>query len=293
MSKLQIETDDVCFYTTEACNSNCIMCPMSEDTRKRGIAWTDLDWKEAIAELPLDTKHITITGGEPFLQWEELMSLMAYINTNLPSAEVLILTNGRALALKRLQAAINGLITNKYRFAIPIHASNESSHDQITQSPGSFVQSIAALRFLSGTKAKIEVRLVGHKLNLNDLSATCRMLADAPFRVNYINLIAMEITGCCARNRELLWVPYPIVYEHARAGLLYAIKAQIDVGLYNFPLCTLPRSAWPLAYDSITDWKIRYADECSRCSVKKACGGMFYSTYLLKLCKVNSIIQGV
>ena len=40
---------------TEACNSNCIMCPMSSDARKRG---NRLSEKEAEEELSLSLIHI-------------------------------------------------------------------------------------------------------------------------------------------------------------------------------------------------------------------------------------------
>jgi hypothetical protein len=43
----------------------------------------------------------------------------------------------------------------------------------------------------------------------------------------------------------------------------------------NTPLCSIPSNLWPYAHKSISDWKNVYADECTRCTVKAACSGLF------------------
>ena len=162
----------------------------------------------------------------------------------------------------------------------------------ITSSPGSFRQSINALRNLGRTCARIEVRVVGHQLNLERVAETYRMLCALGVRIDVINLIAMEMTGCAARNREKLWVDYDILCEKAEEGMKYALLHGIDVGLYNFPLCQVPKRLWPVVKNSITPSKIRYPNECVDCKERDACGGMFYSTLLLGLCSVKPIGKG-
>ena len=287
MPGLIIDQDDVCFYMTEKCNSNCVMCPMSLDARKRGEL---IDINECLHfenMIPPDVGHITITGGEPFLYYDRLLKIMEKINASYPNADVLILTNGRALSIPEIFNAIAPLITGKYCFAIPIHASQEELHDQITSSPGSFRQSITALSYLGRTDAKIEVRIVGHQLNLHCINETYHMLCDLKTRIDVINLVAMEMTGCAARNRDTLWVDYDVLCGNAEEGIAYATMHGIDIGLYNFPLCQVPKKLWPLIKHSITPSKIMYPPECDGCLCRDACGGMFYSTCLLKLCKVT------
>lgn len=71
------ENDDLTVFMTESCNSNCVMCPMSRDSRKRGNHCSDEAWAEALAVLHKRRyRHISITGGEPFLMAERLLSLM-------------------------------------------------------------------------------------------------------------------------------------------------------------------------------------------------------------------------
>lgn len=290
MPGIIIDTDDVCLFVTEKCNSNCIMCPMSLDSRKRGLTILQNDWSDIVDLIPENSEHITITGGEPFLEYQNLFSVMEQINKRFPRVEVLVLSNGRAFSIPKLFEGLHSLITERYCFAVPIHASNAELHDSITQTPGSFRQTLKGLKNLSLTKAKIEIRIVGHRLNIADLNRTFQMLITSGVRINVINLLAMEMMGCAARNRDSLWVDYPMLCQAAEQGIRDTILHGIDVGLYNFPLCTIPKQMWPLAKQSITPSKVRFYEECDQCVEYDACGGLFYSTFALNLCKVNPIL---
>lgn len=280
-----IEQDDVCLYITEACNSNCIMCPMSLDSRKRGNRFTSEQWNRIQTEIPRDTPHITITGGEPFLEYKSLLPAIRFISSSFPMTDVLILTNGRALAIPSIFDELAPLLTGQFCLAIPIHAPSAKIHDQITQSNGSFSQTISALHKLKHTNAKIEIRIVGHKLNLHLIGDTVRMLIDSDLRIDTINIIAMEMTGCAARNRNDLWVPYDELCRASRSGIIYAVQHETPVGLYNFPLCSVPNDLWALVKNSITPSKVRYSDKCAECKERNACGGFFFSTLYLGLGK--------
>lgn len=271
---------------TERCNSNCIMCPMSIDARKNGHDLSDQELDDILDQIEDDVSHIDITGGEPFLKWEQVLHAMDVINIRWPDVPILVLTNGRALSLPFLQDAIRSRITNNYQFAIPLHGPNAEVHDRITQSTGSFQQTIDALHFLAQTEARIEIRIVGHHENVQWINQTCKMIIDQGIQVDVVNLVAMEMNGRAAYNRDRLWIDYDQLYLQSEKGLINLIEHSIDVGLYDFPLCALPKHAWPLAKHSISLEKIRFADVCDTCTEKKACGGLFKSTYLLGLCPV-------
>jgi His-Xaa-Ser system radical SAM maturase HxsC len=292
MPGLMLDRDDTCFYVTEKCNSNCFMCPMSLDSRKRGEQMSDEEWDRFEELIPSDVSHITITGGEPFLLHGQLLPALEKLNRLYPNTDILILTNGRALALPEIMEPLRPLITDRYCFAVPIHGPDAALHDAVTASPGSFRQSLIGLHNLSSTAAKIEVRIVGHRLNLDRISETYRMLCGLGARIDIINLIAMEMTGCAARNRDKLWVDYRILCEKAEEGIRYAVLHGINTGLYNFPLCQVPERMWPLIKLSITPSKVMYAEACEGCAQREACGGMFYSTRLLGLCAVKPFGKG-
>lgn len=98
------ENDDLTVFMTESCNSNCVMCPMSRDSRKRGNHCSDEAWAEALALLHKRRyRHISITGGEPFLMAERLLSLMCTLRDTQVDTPVLLLTNGRRSACRRFK----------------------------------------------------------------------------------------------------------------------------------------------------------------------------------------------
>lgn len=274
---------------TEACNSNCIMCPMSEDSRKRGRTLSKCELTEKLENLDESVYHLDITGGEPFLQWELVLQAMQMINERHQNVQVLILTNGRALSIPFLQEKIRPLLTRNYRFAIPIHADKPEIHDAITQTKGSFFETISALQFLSTTNASIEIRIVCHQINKDHIKNTSIFLCQNGLRIAVVNFIAMEMNGTAARNRNKLWINYRDIFKYVEPGIQQLVKYGIDVGLYDFPLCSVPSKYWSIAKKSITDWKVRYAPECEECMEKEACGGLFRSTFLLDLYAVKPI----
>ena len=282
-----LDLRDFVFMMTEKCNSNCIMCPMSEDARRRGRAFSNSEIDEMLQKITDETEHIDITGGEPFLQHDQLFHIMQELNEKQPYIPVQILTNGRALCLHSIQAQIKPLLRERYLFAIPVHGPDAASHDSISEAQGSFGETMEGLQFLSREHARIEVRIVGSRLNAHRIQDTCAMLAASGLHIHVVNIVAMEMTGSAARNRSQLWIDYKQLYRQAESGILHLIHHGIDVGLYNFPLCALPRNAWPLAKSSISSWKIRYPASCERCAVRDACGGLFYSTHLLDLFSVH------
>ena len=285
-----VDVDDVGIFVTEACNSNCVMCPLSTAMRKRGNKMLEKQWMELLESIPYNPPHITITGGEPFLEYRYLFPIMEKINQRYPETEILVLTNGRAFAVKHIVDSFAEIATTYYTVAIPIHGPSAAVHDRITQTEGSFRQSMIGLKRLGDSNAKIEVRIVAHRLNISEITHTFQMLVDSGVRISTINLVGLEMTGTAASNRNMIWVDYQQVCDEARAGILYAIRSGIDVSLYNFPLCFIPRDLWALAKCSITPNKVRYDQLCGNCIEKKSCGGMFYSTYQLGLCQVNPFL---
>ncbi len=280
--------DDVVLFLTEKCNSNCIMCPMSPHSRMRGL-YSD-EWRKKLQyACDINAHHITITGGEPFLEFESLMHIISVVKAKLPLSSVLIITNGRALAIPEIANRFIPEINEFFRVAIPIHASSEELHDTITQSKGSFKETMAALQHLQKSRAQIEVRVVAHHKNMHDLSNIYHMLMSEKIRISQVNLVAMEMNGTAARNRSVLWTDYSELYRNAEEGIHSLIHAGINAGLYNFPLCSIPRDAWSIAYQSISPGKVRFPSICDDCVEKHACCGLFASTFHLGCFKVHPI----
>ena len=87
--------------------------------------------------------------------------------------------------------------------------------------------------------------------------------------------MGLENTGFAIANADELWID-PIDYKELLAEAVNTLaSAGTRVSVYNIPLCLLPRSIWPYAVQSISDWKNDYVDECQTCVEKKRCSGFF------------------
>ena len=274
-TKEQAEVD---LFITNKCNSNCIMCPLAETVRRKKNVG-QLQWiMEYIELLPENLPYINITGGEPTLEKEGLISVLTRLRDKYQHSEFQLLTNGRSLADKIFLSKLIKSMPYNIRVAIPVHSSYEQIHDQITQVKGSFKETDFGIRNLLDMQQKIELRIVLSKINISTIEETVKYIVQNYKGIFVVNFIGMEMMGNAARHRDMLWEEYADLFQKIRESVYYLISHGIDTQLYNFPLCAVDQGYWPIVAKSITGYKIRYKEECKNCSVKKICGGFFYST---------------
>ena len=71
------------------------------------------------------------------------------------------------------------------------------------------------------------------------------------------------------------WIRWTIGDGLAKA-VDHLSAAGVNVSVYNLPKCVLPRSVWPHALQSISDWKNGFVEECDRCDEKKQLQRLLY-----------------
>lgn len=272
------EEREIDIFVTNKCNSNCIMCPMSEGSRRKNNPEHIEELKAYIRELPKDMEYINVTGGEPTLAGKDFLEIMHMLKEKFQHSGFQLLTNGRSAADNNFLNAMLKEMPDGIRYAIPLHCSREEVHDSITQVKGSFRQTICGISNLLKHDAKVEIRIVVSSRNIEYLKDTAKFIVEHFPGVFCVNFVAMEMMGNAAKNREILWVDYAEVFKKARAAIEILVTSGIDVQLYNFPLCAVEHDYWRLAAKSITEYKIRYMEACDECSVKPICGGFFVST---------------
>lgn len=282
-------TDNYLFITS-GCNSNCIMCPSPEASRKKAQD-TDISELFTMAKhIPNDTPHITITGGEPFLIGEKIFPLIAFLKERFPRTEFLFLTNGRIFAVKKYLDLLKETIPPYSIVAIPIHGSNSKIHDKITRAPKSFDQTKVGIKNLLKNKVCVELRVVLSKLNVDDFAEIANLIIKEFSGIEYVSIIAMEMTGTARTNMEKVWIPYKETFNRIAPSVRKLIENGVDVKLYNFPLCTVESTYWTLCEKSISENKVKYAETCDDCKYKKNCGGVFAGTYNLERDELKAIL---
>ncbi len=276
---LNQKSDDATLFITEKCNSNCIMCPYSEVVRKKGSI-PQADYITEIAKhFPYDLKHITITGGEPFMIKEALFQILELFKDRYHDQEILLLTNGRIFCKDYYVNMLTNTSPRLLVLGIPLHGYNSESHDQISQTENSFRQTCSGISKLLNKHINTEIRVVVNKMNYQDLDKIASFIGinfPGVFRVVFIGL---EMVGNAVINKNEVWIPYKYSVPFIEKAIDVLTKCGITTRIYNYPLCLIDKKYWDVCYQSISDYKIVYSDICNDCAVKSVCGGLFNSTY--------------
>lgn len=260
---------------TERCNHYCLMCSQPP---KLGNDDHLLDQAfELIRLLPRGTEEIGFTGGEPTLYGDGLIDLLDLCRNLQPEAEVHVLSNGRRFSDPGFAASWADIENQKMMVGIPIYGAEPARHDYVVQAEGAFNETIQGILNLGRLRQRIELRVVLHKQTAPALPEIAEFIArNIPF-VDQVALMGLEMIGLARANIPALWID-PIEYEDELVEAVTLLnRSRIHTMIYNHQLCLIPRSMWPFAVRSISDWKNEYHPECLNCSVKDQCGGFFFS----------------
>jgi His-Xaa-Ser system radical SAM maturase HxsC len=263
------------FLVTERCNNYCLMC--SQPPKDIDDRWILDEIRKSLPLLDKATPTLTFTGGEPLSDWADFIHVLAECRDQLPRTAVQVLTNGRAFARSEIVGAWREVNHPSLIAAIPVYSAVDHLHDYVVQAKGAFDETILGILKLKDRGQRVEVRVVLHAQTAPAIAETCRWLArNLPF-VDHVALMGLENTGFAIANEDLLWID-PVDYRADLAAGVDALSSVgVNVSVYNLPRCVLHRSVWPHAVQSISDWKNGYVEECTSCSEKPRCSGLFTS----------------
>jgi His-Xaa-Ser system radical SAM maturase HxsC len=195
----------------------------------------------------------------------------------LPETALHILSNGRRFTDREYARPFGGISHHDVMLGIPLYSDVDWRHDHVVQAPGAYDETIKGLYNLARFGVRIEVRVVLHAQTVERLPKLAGFIArNLPF-VEHVALMGLEMFGFTPRNLDIVWID-PIDYQRQleEASRILALSG-VRVWIYNHQLCTIPRSVWPFAVKSISDWKNIYLPDCNGCSVRARCGGFFQS----------------
>lgn len=282
--------DNALVFTMQ-CNSNCIMCPCSERSRKNGQLTTAGELITMVDYMPEDVAHLTLTGGEPTLLKEDFFRFLSHVQAHRSQTHFQLLTNGRAFCDYRFTQRFIQCLPDHIDVGIPLYGYDAETHDAITRTPGSFKQAVIGIHNLLHYHIDVEVRVVLTKQNVDYLPRIAAYIAKYLPGVNKVAFMGLELMGNAAKNRDAVWIPYEEAAQKSGAAIRHLIASGINVQLFNIPLCKVPRSLWHICAMSITDYKVRYDDGCDRCAMKEICGGIFQSTQRVANIQTQPIME--
>ncbi|MCA9495874.1 MAG: radical SAM protein [Nanoarchaeota archaeon] len=155
------------------CNDHCTHCVV-EELRDLAIKQknrrTTQDYKdEVLKSKNAGFKSITITGGEPTIR-PDFLEIVKFVYQNNLSIE--LQSNGRNFKDKSLAQDSSKYINT---FIIALHGPNEKIHDKITQTKGSFEETIDGIKNLVKFNAKITGKIVISKINYKYILETLKL----------------------------------------------------------------------------------------------------------------------
>jgi His-Xaa-Ser system radical SAM maturase HxsC len=267
-------SQDNVLFLTEQCNNHCLMCSQPPK-RKDDVNYFYWLNSKLIDLLPLSLQKIGITGGEPTLLKERLVSLLSKIKNRLPEIEVQLLSNGRNFDDINYVHRISEIGLKKLLIGVPLHSDFYIDHDYIAQNNNAFNQTLKGLYNLARYNFNIELRVVINKINYYRLHKISEYIfKNLPF-VYHVAFMGLEYTGLVPKNSKEIWID-PIDYkDELKKSVLNLASWGMNVSIFNLPLCLIDESLYTYTQKSISDWKIKYFEQCENCILKSICGGDF------------------
>lgn len=274
---------------TERCDNYCLMC--SQPPKASDDSWLIDEAHQVVSLMDPQTAEIGITGGEPALLGDHLVSLVAHIKSCLPTTSVHILSNGRAFASTAFSRMLANVGHPDLMVGIPLYSDLATEHDYVVQARGAYSETIHGILALKAAGVKVELRIVLHRQTVPRLVELARFIVRNLLFVDHVALMGLELTGFAKTNFEDLWID-PVDYQDPlRRAIEVLARQHINVSLYNHQLCTLHPSLHRFARKSISDWKNTYVEECAECVARSACGGFFASSRLRKSRGISALLQ--
>lgn len=271
---IDISSNDNTLFITEQCNNHCLMCCQPPS------AANDLDVlfvqnMERIESAPRNLATIGITGGEPTLLGDRLITLMQAVRRKLPDTDIHMLTNGRSFAKADYARRVVEVCEGKLIVGVPLHSDYEADHDRIAGARGSYAETMLGLYNLAACGVVIELRIVMNRLNYKRFPAMARFIHKNLSFVAWTAFMGMERTGYAAFPNNRVWIEPKDYVSQLSEAVRFLDGWHHDVAIYNIPLCLLPPNVHSFARKSISDWKNYYPDLCDGCAKRTSCCGLF------------------
>jgi len=262
-------------FATDRCNSLCLMC--SQPPKNVDDSYRVRELLRLVDLIGEETEELGITGGEPTLLGDDFLSIVRRCKEKLPRTRLHLLSNGRLFCYATLAAQLAEIDHPDLMVGVPLYSDNDSDHDYVVQARGAFDETMLGLHNLARFDVAVEIRVVVHRLTHARLPQLAEFIyRNLPFAAQ-VALMGLEPIGLAQANMNELWIDPWEYREQLAAAVLHLAQRGMRVWVYNHQLCLLPRSLWPYAAQSISDWKNEYLPVCGACSLKKQCGGFFSS----------------
>lgn len=223
-------TERVDIKTGWKCNNRCLFCVQGNKRDLYGNKSTD-EVKRLLAEARKDSDSIVFTGGEVTIR-PDLLELVRYAR-DLGYGVIQIQTNGRVLAYRK---ACEDLIeAGATEFSPALHGHVPDLHDYLTRSPGSFAQTVKAIRNLKDLGQLVLTNTVVTRSNYRHLREMATLLVG--LGVDQYQFAFVHPIGTAGECFTAVVPRFALIEPHIHRGLDVGIAAGRRVMTEAIPYC--------------------------------------------------------
>ena len=113
------------------------------------------------------------------------------------------------------------------------------------------------------------------KQNVEHLTNLSHLICTKLSWIRVWAIMQLENIGYARMNWKKIFFDNSEDFTQIERSISLLQSNNINLNLYNFPFCTVPRDFRKYAKNSISDWKNKYIDECRNCKKKHECCGFF------------------
>jgi MoaA/NifB/PqqE/SkfB family radical SAM enzyme len=272
-----------------ACNNNCLHCAVDSERQKhKSLSIEEINiLLERIGEIK--NVEVEISGGEPTMR-PELFYFLEHLTNNYPKVKHVLLTNGRT--------ASNPDITSKlsqyrpYSIFVPLHGDTAQLHDQISQAPGSFDETVLGIHNMYEYKLPVNIKTVVNRLNYQRMPHLVEMIAQKFPECGWIIMNGLEFTGRALANKDMVGIRISDTVPFVENAIDVANKYGMKIVVYSIPPCVLRKEYWrsvgrkkrnyvitktPNVDMKQVELSYGTVDSCNGCRFIEWCTGAWYS----------------
>jgi len=161
---------------TSRCNLTCLHCYQESSPSVLEDTLALRDWESVIEQgFAVGCRRLQFIGGEPLI-FKEIFDLAAYAG-DMGYELIEIFTNGTLVNPERIET-IKRLGIN---VAISLYSDIPEIHDSVTTKPGSFYQTLNAMKLLKEAGVPTRVGVVVMRQNQNTVDSTIRLVQEFGF----------------------------------------------------------------------------------------------------------------
>ncbi len=275
-------------HINDLCNSKCVFCVVDSPASEINSVSFDRIKTFLADNKDDDFKVVNLHGGEPTIHPEflDILSLIRVYGYN----EIHLQTNAMTLSDKEFAEKV---VANGVELSIiSLHGFTKQQHEIHTGVKESFDKTISAIKNLKELKVKLRINTVVTKHNFNSLPDLLALTAQLD--IDHVNISNLHPVGSTLNMSENIIVDLPTL-KHGINQMSDSIRnCLVPVTFEGFPYCILPydfRSKctelverkvnmliWDKVIDDYTNFMNtlrRYSDDCSSCTYKGKCGGVY------------------